>query len=99
MQVSTKHKTITFAVEFKVLVAVCILRKGQGVNQSPIKITIHASSKLVTLPLLQSPPSIGQWEVHGEEDLELTKHSLLPVDLSASLNYKLSPILELPERS
>lgn len=36
-----------FAVEFKLLFAVCIIQKGQGVNQSPIKIAIHASLKLV----------------------------------------------------
>lgn len=42
-------------------------------------------------------PSIRQWEVHGEE--AQARHSLLPADLSAILDCKLSPILELPEGS
>lgn len=54
--------------------------------------------KLVILPLLLSPPSIRQQENDGEEVLE-PRHSLLPADLSAILDCKLSPILELPKRS
>lgn len=52
--------------------------------------------KLVILPLLLSPPSIRQQENDGEEVLE-PRHSLLPADLSAILDCKLSPILELPK--
>lgn len=65
-----------FSVQFKLLVTIRIFQKGQGVNQSPIKTTIYTSFKLDVISAIESP-SIRQWEVHGEEALELGTHFFL----------------------
>ena len=66
-----------FSVQFRFFAIIHTLQKGQGVYQSPNKMTIYASLKLVLLSLLLGPPRIGQQEVHGEEALRLSIHFFL----------------------
>lgn len=97
MQVSDQYKTTEmFAVQFKPFVPINILQMCQGLNQPPVKITMNVSPKLATLPLLLRV-SLRQWEIPREEALKTSIHLFL--HLSAILDCKLNPIIDLHEKS
>lgn len=73
-----------------------ILQTCQGLKQPPVKISRKVSSKWTTLPLLLWLP-LRQWEVPGKEALKPSIHLFL--HLSAILNCKFNPIIDLPQVS